>query len=370
MKGGVVSNSLLAPTHAFNPSAPPRDKRPLRAPAPVYHPFSAGDGTDLRLVRYRAGSRGPVILAHGMASSSWMWAIDTIETNLVEFLAARDYDVWLLDWRASIALPSAASAYTLDDVATHDWPAAVAEVRRETGAADVQVVNHCIGSLTFHMAMLAGLEGVRSAVGLQVGTHIVAPPLGQLKAHLYLPTFIKVLGTKSMTAYVDANENWFHKIYDEALKLYPVQGEEVCDSPVCRRICFEYGMLYEHDQLSQATHANLHELFGVTGMRIFEHLALLGRREHVVDAHGHEAYMPHLERLAIPLLLISGEENTCILPVSTERTIEALGERNGRELYARRVIPKYGHVDCSFGKDAATDVYPAILEHLEATRRP
>jgi cholesterol oxidase len=41
---------------------------------------------------------------------------------------------------------------------------------------------------------------------------------------------------------------------------------------------------------------------------------------------------------------------------------------NGLELYSRHVIPGYGHIDCIFGEDAAEDVYPLILRHLEETR--
>ena len=33
-----------------------------------------------------------------------------------------------------------------------------------TGAPTVQVMAHCVGSMTFLMAMMAGLQGVRSAV--------------------------------------------------------------------------------------------------------------------------------------------------------------------------------------------------------------
>ena len=32
------------------------------------------------------------------------------------------------------------------------------------------------------------------------------------------------------------------------------------------------------------------------------------------------------------------------------------------------VIPGYGHIDCIFGKNAVKDVYPFIVEHLEATQ--
>ena len=52
---------------------------------------------------------------------------------------------------------------------------------------------------------------------------------------------------------------------------------------------------------------------------------------------------------------------------STARTVDVLSARNGSSLYSRVVIPDYGHIDCIFGKNAARDVYPHIVEHLDAT---
>ena len=62
-----------------------------------------------------------------------------------------------------------------------------------------------------------------------------------------------------------------------------------------------------------------------------------------------------------------GPQNECFLPESTEITVHDLAEANGSNLYKRQVIPGYGHIDCIFGKNAVKDVYPFILEHLEAT---
>ena len=151
--GGAFAGSV-----AFNPDAPPRKKRPLRAAAPEVYWFNAPDGVTLRLTRYQGGSKGPVILSHGLGVSSLIFSTDTIDTNLTEYLFAHGYDVWLLDYRNSIALPASADLATGDDVATKDYPAAVAKVRELTGARSVQMVVHCWGSTTFFMAMLAGLR--------------------------------------------------------------------------------------------------------------------------------------------------------------------------------------------------------------------
>ena len=88
---------------------------------------------------------------------------------------------------------------------------------------------------------------------------------------------------------------------------------------------------------------------------------------HLVTATGDEAYLPHLDRLAIPITFIHGDRNECFLPASTEKTYELLRQQNGTGLYRRHVIPDYGHIDCIFGKNAVKDVYPLILQHLDET---
>ena len=50
-------------------------------------------------------------------------------------------------------------------------------------------------------------------------------------------------------------------------------------------------------------------------------------------------------------------------------TYDLLCAKNGAELYDRHVIPGYGHIDCIFGENAARDIYPLILEHLEKTQQ-
>ena len=108
-------------------------------------------------------------------------------------------------------------------------------------------------------------------------------------------------------------------------------------------------------------------MFGMANIQALEHLALLVRTEHLVNAKGEEVYMGHLDRLKVHICFIHGAENQCFLPVSTELTYNALREANGTDLYSRHVIPGYGHIDCIYGKNAVNDVYPYMLEHLEAT---
>ncbi len=360
--GGIFSKSTI-----FDPDAPPRKKRPLRVEAPQVYPVQTDDGIRLRLTRYRGGDKGPVLLIHGLGVSSLIFSLDTIDTNLLEFLYAHGYDVWLWDYRFSIDLPASEQQFSADDVARYDHPAAVAKILEITGAKDIQVVAHCLGSLTFFMSMLGGLKGVRSAVSSQVATHYVVPTLTKLKAGLHLPEVLETLGVDSLTAYVDTHADWKDRLLNTALKVYPIQNEEHCKSPTCHRISFMYGVLYEHAQLNAATHRTLHETFGVANMKIFDHLGRLTRTGYMVNDEGRDVYLGHAERLKIPMTIIHGEENETFLPESTAKTYTFLREQNGKEWYRRHVIPDYGHIDCIFGKNAVQDVYPVILNHLERT---
>ncbi|MGH9343176.1 MAG: alpha/beta hydrolase [Terriglobia bacterium] len=358
---------IFVPPAVFEPNAQPRQKRPLKVSAPTIYPFTTSDGVELRLTRYQGGSKGPVILSHGLGVSSLIFAIDTIDTNLLEYLFAAGYDVWLLDLRVSIALPAAGLQSDGDDVATKDYPAAVQKVKEITAASSVQFVAHCWGSTTFTMAMLSGLEGVRSAVCSQVSTHIVAPRSTHLKTGLYMANFLGSVHIDSLTAYSGKPETLVSKVYDDGLQIYADALKQRCKSACCHRITFMYAPLYQHPQLNEATHNTLHEMFGVASIRAFEHLSLLTNKGHLVDFHGNDVYLPHLDRMAIPICFIHGAENECFLPESTEITCNVLSAKNGPGLYTRHVIPGYGHIDCIFGDRAAQDVYPFILEHLEKT---
>ncbi len=358
---------VFAPQSIFNPDAPPRLKRPLHTGAPEIHAFTTSDGLALRLTRYQGGAKGPVMLIHGAGVSSKIFSTDLIETNLLEYLYTHGYDVWLLDYRASIDLPCSSNLATADDVAKIDHFGAVAEVRRITGSETIQVVAHCYGATTFTMAMLAGLTGVRSVVLSQVSAHLIVKTLGKIKAGLHLPGQLEALGIRTMTAYRDTHADWRQRLLDDALRFYPIPHGQSCESAVCHRITFIYAPLYVHSRLNTSLHDNLHELFGVANLRMLEHLALMARRGHVVSASGDDDYLPHLERMALPIAFIHGADNQCFVPESTEKTFQILCARNGPALYARQIIPGYGHIDCIFGKDAVSDVYPHILVHLEKT---
>jgi cholesterol oxidase len=367
--GGVA-----APLQFCDSQTPPRLKRALRAPAPQLFFFATPDGTTLRLTRYvdpANKTARPVMLIHGSGVSSRIFSTDLISTNLVEYLCAANYDVWLVDLRVSIEMPSVLVPTNVDKVAREDIPAAVAKIREVTGAVNIQVLGHCMGGLALSMSLLYGLEGVRSAVISQVSTNPVPGTLEKIKAGLHLPGIMQHLGVRDLTAYTQ-DDSWPGNLLDEALRFYPLDHDEGCGNPICHRATFLYGLLYEHEKLNETLHSNLQELFGIHDVEVFMHLAAMVRAGKVVDAKGKDVYltgtdgMKGLEGMRMPIGFIHGERNETYLPESTELTFDMLVRHFPEQPYERHLIPGYGHIDCIFGKHASVDVYPLITRYLDA----
>jgi cholesterol oxidase len=359
-----VFGGILARPSAFTPDTPARQRRELRCGTPEVHPFRTDDGVMLRLVRYRGGSKGPVLLSPGFGTPAAAYTLDTTDTTYVEFLVERGYDVWLFDYRASPALPSASTQFTLDDIARYDYPAAVATVRELTGADTVQIMAHCMGSLTMLMSIALGLQGVRHAVASVTTLHPRVITINQLRAGIFAADALGALGVDTLTTDEPDDPSWAERLYDTALHLYP-SGPEECGSAFCRRVMFMYGEVYDHDNLNDATHEHLHEVFGVANMRTFAQITRILRAGHAVAADGADIYLPEVDRFRMPISFIHGANNRLFLPEGSKLTYDYLVENHGPELYTRHVIDDYAHMDLYIGKDAARDVYPVVTAELD-----
>ncbi|TBC19533.1 alpha/beta fold hydrolase [Rhizobium ruizarguesonis] len=362
----------LAHATAFDRDAI-RIKRPLRASEPEVHFFETADQKKLRLTRYKGGGKGPVILSHGLGVSSLIFSIDTIETNLLEYLQAEGYDCWLLDYRASTDLQYAHEQWNADIVARHDYQPAIDYVRAKTGSGTVQVIAHCYGAMTLTMALLKGLKHVRAVVISQISTHALVPWWPQrLLAFMHAPDGLNAIGIKLVDARSSVHRPLLERIMDGVIGFaYPFRSTDRSHNLTSRRVTALYGQLYELDQLNEATLLAIPEMFGVANITAFRHLSAIARAGHVIQADGTDDYLSsaNLRNFAVPTLFVHGALNRCFAPAGTLMTIDALSRVNDRGLYVRREIAATGHIDCIFGKNAVRDVYPAIVQHLGQTAR-
>ncbi len=336
--------------------------RPLRMSPSSTSFFKTADDAELRLIRYEGGAKGPVVLAPGFGTSTLAFSTTTVETNLPELLFEAGYDVWLFDYRSSPELPVSSTQYTLDDIITQDWPAAIDRVAAESGAGDVQVVAHCVGSGTVLTSLMMGLERVRSVVASQFTPYVNFSTKTQMKAGTHLPSVLNVMGVEGLDP--DCNQkNWQQRLADTLLEHYPTW--EHCNLATCHRILFLYGEVFKHSQLNDDTHRQVHSMFGNASMTAFEHLSRIIVQRRMVNHRGEDVYLSKLGEIKCPVAFIHGEQNRFIMPSGSARTFDELKRLNGEKLYTRHLIPGYAHMDCFIGNNAHRDVFPVILSELD-----
>ena len=328
------------------------------------HPVPTSDGTEVRLTHHATGSKGPIVLAPGYGNAARAFALDTVPKSFAAYLAERGYDVWLFDYRASPDLPSSETQFTVDDIAMRDWPAAIAEVRRETGAESVQALGHCIGGLTLFMAIGGGLEGVRSATFSALAGHPIPTPANRLRAHVRVPTVLRKLGMPTISTDYRADSRQ-DRALERVMRSLPIS--HMHDSPVGRRIYFIYGDVFDHSRIDETTMTEeVPSFFGASNMTFFEHMGVMVRKGgRAVDARGRDVYLSNTDRYRMPISLITGEHNRMFVPRGIEATHDMLRAANGPELYTRHVVEGYAHLDLWLGRDAERDVFPIALGELE-----
>lgn len=329
--------------------------------------FRAGDGLPLTAIRVRDAeeepTKGPVLLVHGAGVRAELFR-PPVERTIVDALVEDGWDVWLLNWRASIDLDPV--PWTLDDAAAYDHPAAVRLVAAETGASRVRAIVHCQGSTSFCMSAVAGLvPEVDLIISNAVSLHPVIPAFARFKIEALRPAMQQVTPYLN-PAWGDGPTSVFSRFARGAVML----SHHECDNPVCRMVSFTYGSgrpaLWAHENLNEATHEWIRGEFGVVPMSFFAQMAACVRAGQLVSVSRRPGalsrYASAPPRTRARFVLLAGERNRCFLPESQRRT-HAYLERY-RSDHSLHVLRNYGHLDMFFGTHAADDVFPLILAEL------
>lgn len=353
-------------------------RRRIRAPEPEPVTLTTRDDFTIKLTRYRGGEKGPVVLAPGFSVLSSSFAVDTVDENVVEHLCSRGYDVWLFAYRGSPDSGSSTRTFAISDIAKHDWPTAIDHIHRSTGK-DVQVVAHCVSSMTLLMALLEGMPHVRSVISSQLTLHPVVNWLNYLKADLDVVPLLRRMQEPEyeidLRQQIDMRSvplsstmtkaEIGQKIIDAAMWFVPVPEGERCKNPVCHRVFAIFGPSYAHAQLNHATHTVMDEMFGPIATGPFEDIVRIVEAGHPVDADGRAPDMDQVARLRLPIDFIAGNQNQEFLPETSARTLQWLVANNGPDHYTRKVFEGYAHMDFWIGKDAAVDVFPYVAARLD-----
>ncbi len=329
--------------------------------------FTARDGLSLNMVRCSKDSGaplGPVVVVHGAGVRSHIFE-PPLETTFVDALLEAGYDVWLLNWRASIDLPP--NEWTLEDAAVHDHPAAVRTILERTGATTLKAVIHCQGSTSFMMSAVAGLlPEVTTIVSNAVALHPVVPLLARLKSRYatnsigrYMVYLNPQWGISAPRGWPAAVDWWVRAIHHE------------CGNAVCKHSSFTFGAgfptLWRHENLDDATHEWLKGEFAHVPMSFFREMGSCIEAGHLVSSGRYDELPRNLvaqaPRTEARFVFLAGELNRCFVPDSQARTFDFLDHHApGRHAYYE--LAGYGHLDVFIGKNAANDNFPLIIDEL------
>jgi len=395
--GGLLANLKNFPRDEN--AARQSDRRALSLPAPEVIPLTMPDGAGITLYRYahsEATPRRQIVLAPGFSVTATSFATPTVDCNLVEYLfhagsddnaSDRGFDVWMLAYRASPDSGNTHTKYSIDDIANHDWPAAIQCIQDRSGVSEVHAIAHCVGSMSLLMALLNGMAGVRSVISSQLTLHPVTNWENFLKADIdlvgllehsdenhrpdSLPDMRETIPLVPAKADKSGSPDKQSAALDVLCWQVPLPPGEECNNPVCRRVSAIFGPSYRHAQLNHATHIALEEWFDTIAVTPFRQLEVIIEKQYCVNSEGDNTYLPQVSRLAhIPIHFIAGGRNEIFLPETSLRTCEWLKAHNTQGDYSRKVYEDYAHMDFFIGRSAATDVYPDFLVFLDEHSRP
>jgi alpha-beta hydrolase superfamily lysophospholipase len=310
---------------------------------------------------------------------------------------ARNFDVWLLDYRTSTSLPTVRAQCSLDDVAKYDIPAAVNFILDEVapGRPDAQIMafGHCMGAATLAMSLLggslqspgSGRPKIGAAVLSQVPPFIVGGYYGQYRQAL--AAFARnVLGVQHINLAADSSAGPWEMLMDRVFETLPIAVEttpygerdsEECrrrirrpeprtDIATCKRVSSVIGPLYLHDNVGR-THGRMDEWFGVGSISVLAHVAKFFQYERLVSADGSNVYVTDAniaKYLQLPVALLHGARNQVFDPESAERSREEIVRVRGAEACELIRVPGYAHFDCLIGDNAYRDVFPDLSSFL------
>jgi choline dehydrogenase-like flavoprotein/predicted alpha/beta hydrolase len=349
----------------------------------------------------RAQPAGPVLLIHGLGAGGNTFTLTTIDENLVQHLASKGFDPWVLDLSTSIGLPSSKMKdWTFEEIAYHDIPAAIGKVLEITKRNDLSVVAHCIGAAMFSMAALEGWlpkNSIKAAVLSQVGPLLELPPTNRFRGYIasYLKHYLNIDEFDNVSTL-----STFSRFLDRLLAgvlPYPWYewdahrhvSEPITHESYCLRSYGIYGRLFEHKHLNHRTLERLGDYLGHLRYRTYQQTIYYATMGRLTDQYGNNlvTYEKIRDNFAFPVCFLHGKRNQVFDKRTSERSFDLLasifwsedlkklwkdnpGRRYDYALYRRgrslRIVEigGYGHQDCMIGKRAHRHVYPSISGFL------
>lgn len=317
------------------------------AAEPEIHRVRTDDGAEIVLARYAHPGAVAVLLCHGISSNARFWDLGP-DRSLAVDLADRGYDVWNLDLRGhGLAVRTGEGrvqrpGWTVDDYASHDLPAALAEVRKS--ASEVHFVGHSMGGM-----VLAVYLADHPDPGLASAT-VVGSPLDFRDIDRTTGTMLSLAPTAAMLAFLpsDYGARWLARWDTRA----PFRLDE---------------MLYNPENYTlEARRQMLRTVVSPLSRGEIKQLARAKTGE-FVSVDGKIRYRERLAEVKLPMLFLAGRADRVVNPDRVAGYYAAVGSPDKRFVVLSRAngfSGDYGHLDFGDADHAKTEVFPLIADWI------
>ena len=320
---------------------------------------------------------GPVLLLHGLAQGSLIFAHERFKTSMAQFLIESGYDVWLLDYRLSPQLPGGqlpGGTWSINDIARFDIPEAIEAVLDSYPGKRLHVFAHCVGAAAMSMAILRGWITSRQIASFALNAihpWIMPSPYNLVRAKVgaafgdqingkYLDPIIQKEGA------VDATQTLLDRVAFSVARFPEREGAqhdfgqaELTDA-ICDRMTFLYGRMWRHANVRRI-HSAWQDLVGKAPPAVYRHLFYMLGRERIVDCEGRDRYIDptRLQNwTGIRTLFLHGEESEVFNPQSATRSAIRLSQalQSSTPIRLRRIVD-FGHMDPILAGTAPRESY-------------
>ncbi len=306
------------------------------------------DGWRIAVRRYRPerpNGGDPVLVCHGIASNST--GVDlTDELSLGRALAAAGHDTWLLELRGRgmSGKPRLFGKHrfdwSFDEYVERDAPAAIDAILRATGRAGVHWVGFALGAVVGYGV----LQDARQAARVRSAVAIAGPVSYRLQR-------------KYLFHWPLRNLRWLRHAALMRL-LAPLAGywrpvllhdPENISGAVIRRFLVNASADFSENEMLQLGDWIANDCF-----RSIDH-----RRD----------YRKDLEKITTPILFVAGNKDRIAPPPSVKDAHDAVTSADKKFVIASRgqsFSSNYGHLDLVIGRSAPKEIYPLVVEWLDA----
>ena len=385
-----------------------------------------------RLIRYqpadnRTDDRQTLLLVHGLAHSSRVFWTDTIACNFVQYFLAQNYDVWILDHRASANyIHHINPDDRWDDIALIDVPWAVKTIFNQINQLSVpgqerqiHVFSHCIGAGAVAMAVLAGKLDYEQR--MPDGSFVSRSMLASLVPHAVTPWlhasaenraranvwawFKEFEPIQTIEPLPHHNPGFLETVYDRLAALAMSaeerrqwsslrgfgdwRGPGFAQSIYTRYTLF-WGRQWFNKNLTRATRHEFSGMIGPVPIGVMQQVYFSMTRGLLSDHEGANSYVrdsAFARHWTFPTLFLHGNRNTVFDQESSRQSADQLtrlrrlhttGKVCEQELlpedYASQkvwieILNDYGHMDVIFGKRASLEVFPRLHDFFSTAAR-